>query len=115
MSLNSLKYEDFVKILEDTENSLLLQYSSLLKVDNINLVFEKDGIEEIARIAVLANETNENIGARRLHSIMESLLEDVSFNATGDHPVIDIKVDKKYVDEHLVNISKKFDLGKYIL
>ncbi|MBE5756105.1 MAG: ATP-dependent protease ATPase subunit HslU [Clostridiales bacterium] len=115
VSLNSLKYEDFVKILEDTENSLLLQYSSLLKVDNINLVFEKDGIEEIARIAVLANETNENIGARRLHSIMESLLEDVSFNATGDHPVIDIKVDKKYVDEHLVNISKKFDLGKYIL
>ena len=115
VALNSLKYEDFVKILEDTENSLLLQYSSLLKVDNINLVFEKDGIEEIARIAVLANETNENIGARRLHSIMESLLEDVSFNATGDHPVIDIKVDKKYVDEHLVNISKKFDLGKYIL
>ena len=115
VSLNSLKYEDFVKILEDTENSLLLQYSSLLKVDNINLVFEKDGIEEIARIAVLANETNENIGARRLHSIMESLLEDISFNATGDHPVIDIKVDKKYVDEHLVNISKKFDLGKYIL
>ena len=115
VALNSLKYEDFVKILEDTENSLLLQYSSLLKVDNINLVFKKDGIEEIARIAVLANETNENIGARRLHSIMESLLEDVSFNATGDHPVIDIKVDKKYVDEHLVNISKKFDLGKYIL
>jgi len=115
VALNSLKYEDFVKILEDTENSLLLQYSSLLKVDNINLVFKKDGIEEIARIAVLANETNENIGARRLHSIMESLLEDVSFNATGDHPVIDINVDKKYVDEHLVNISKKFDLGKYIL
>ena len=115
VALNSLKYEDFVRILEDTENSLLLQYSSLLKVDNINLVFKKDGIEEIARIAVMANETNENIGARRLHSIMESLLEDISFNATGDHPVIDIEVDKKYVDEHLVNICKKFDLGKYIL
>lgn len=115
VSLNSLKYDDFVKILQDTENSLLLQYSSLLKVDNINLVFKKDGIEEIARIAVMANETNENIGARRLHSIMESLLEDISFNATGDHPVIDIEVDKKYVDEHLVNICKKFDLGKYIL
>ena len=115
VALNSLKYDDFVKILQDTENSLLLQYSSLLKVDNINLVFKKDGIEEIARIAVMANETNENIGARRLHSIMESLLEDISFNATGDHPVIDIEVDKKYVDEHLVNICKKFDLGKYIL
>ena len=90
-----------------------LYISSL--VDNIKLDFTKDGIEEIARIAVLANETNENIGARRLHSIMESLLEDVSFNATGDHPVIVIKIDKKYVDEHLSNICKKFDLSKYIL
>lgn len=115
VTLNSITYDDFVKILSDTENSLLKQYTSLLAVDNINLEFSKDGIEEIARIAVLANETNENIGARRLHSIMESLLEDVSFNATGDHPVIDIKIDKKYVDEHLSNICKKFDLSKYIL
>lgn len=115
VALDSLKYEDFVKILQDTQNSLLVQYSSLLDVDNIKLNFKKDGIEEIARIAVLANETNENIGARRLHSIMETLLEDVSFNATGDHPVIDINIDKSYVDEHLNNICKKFDLSKYIL
>ena len=115
VALNSIKYEDFVKILSDTQNSLLLQYEGLLSVDNIKLDFTKDGIEEIARIAVLANETNENIGARRLHSIMESLLEDVSFNATGDHPLIVITVDKKYVDEHLDSISKKFDLRKYIL
>jgi ATP-dependent HslUV protease ATP-binding subunit HslU len=115
VTLNSITYDDFVKILSDTENSLIMQYTSLLKIDNINLEFEKDGIEEIARIAVLANETNENIGARRLHSIMESLLEDVSFNATGDHPVITIKIDKNYVDEHLSNICKKFDLSKYIL
>ncbi len=115
VELNSITYEDFVKILSDTENSLILQYTSLLGVDNIKLDFTKDGIEEIARIAVLANETNENIGARRLHSIMESLLEDISFNATGDHPLIVIKVDKNYVDEHLVNICKKFDLSKYIL
>lgn len=115
VTLDSLKYEDFVKILEDTQNSLLLQYSSLLNVDNIKLNFKKDGIEEIARIAVLANETNENIGARRLHSIMETLLEDISFNATGEHPVIEINVDKNYVDEHLNNIFKKFDLSKYIL
>ena len=115
VSLKSITYEDFVKILSDTENSLLKQYTKLLEVDNIKLDFTKDGIEEIARIAVLANETNENIGARRLHSIMESLLEDISFNATGDHPVIDIKVDKKYVGEHLSNICKKFDLSKYIL
>lgn len=115
VELNSITYEDFVKILSDTENSLILQYTSLLGVDNIKLDFTKDGIEEIARIAVLANETNENIGARRLHSIMESLLEDISFNATGEHPLIVITVDKKYVDEHLVNICKKFDLSKYIL
>ena len=115
VTLNSIKFEDFVKILSDTQNSLLLQYEGLLSVDNIKLDFTKDGIEEIARIAVLANETNENIGARRLHSIMESLLEDVSFNATGDHPLIVITVDKKYVDEHLDSISKKFDLRKYIL
>lgn len=115
VALSNISYEDFVKILSDTENSLILQYTSLLGVDNIKLDFTKDGIEEIARIAVLANETNENIGARRLHSIMESLLEDVSFNATGDHPVIVITIDKKYVDEHLSNICKKFDLSKYIL
>ena len=115
VALSNITYEDFVKILSDTENSLILQYTSLLGVDNIKLDFTKDGIEELARIAVLANETNENIGARRLHSIMESLLEDVSFNATGDHPVIVITIDKKYVDEHLSNICKKFDLSKYIL
>ncbi len=115
VELNNLKYEDFIKILEDTQNSLLVQYTSLLGVDNIKLNFKKDGIEEIARIAVLANETNENIGARRLHSIMESLLEDISFNATGDHPIIEINVDKKYVNEHLEGICKKFDLSKYIL
>ena len=115
VTLDSLRYEDFVKILEDTQNSLLVQYASLLEVDNIKLNFKKDGIQEIARIAVLANETNENIGARRLHSIMESLLEDVSFNATGEHPMIEINVDKAYVDEHLDNICKKFDLRKYIL
>ncbi len=115
VNLDSIKYDDFIKILNDTENSLLKQYASLLGVDKINLNFTQDGIEEIAKIAVLANETNENIGARRLHSLMETLLEDVSFNATGDHPVIDIKVDKAYVDEHLKNICKKFDLSKYIL
>ncbi len=115
VSLNSIKFEDFVKILSDTENSLIKQYSSLLGVDNIKLNFTQDGIEEIARIAVLANETNENIGARRLHSIMESLLEDISFVATGDHPEIVIDVNETYVKEHLVNICKNFDLSKYIL
>lgn len=115
VELASLGYEDFVNILKNTENSLILQYKSLLGVDNINLEIMDDAIDEIARIASLENETSENIGARRLHTILEKLLEDISFNATGDHPMIDVKVDKKYVQEHLANILKEFDLRKYIL
>ncbi len=115
VELSSLGYDDFVKILNNTDNSLILQYKSLLMVDNINLDFSKDAIEEIARVAVLENETSENIGARRLHTIIEKLLEDISFNATGDHPMIDVKIDKKYVQEHLASILKEYDLKKYIL
>lgn len=115
VELASLGYEDFVNILKNTENSLILQYKSLLGVDNINLEILDDAIEEIARISAIENETSENIGARRLHTIIEKLLEDISFNATGDHPVINVKVDKKYVQEHLANILKEYDLKKYIL
>ncbi len=115
VELSSLGYEDFKNILKNTENSLILQYQSLLAVDNINLEFKDDAIDEIARIAVLENETSENIGARRLHTIIEKLLEDISFNATGDHPVINVKIDKKYVGEHLESILKEYDLKKYIL
>ncbi len=115
VELESLTKDDFVNILSNTDNSLLVQYSALLGVDNIKLSFTPDAIDEIATIAVMQNETNENIGARRLHSIMELLLEDISFNATGDHPVIDVKVDKSYVDTHLQNLIVKQDLKKYIL
>lgn len=115
VELDSLKYEDFVNILSQTDNSLILQYQSLLSVDNIKLDFKKDAIEEIARIAVLENQTGEDIGARRLHAVVEELLEDISFNATGDHPEIIVTVDKKYVDEHLSKVLKQTDLKKYIL
>ena len=115
VELDSLTKADFVNILSNTENSLLVQYSALLGVDNIKLNFTEDAIDEIATLAVMQNETNENIGARRLHSLMEQLLEDISFNATGDHPVIEVKVDKNYVDEHLQKIIKEHDLKKYIL
>ncbi len=115
VELSSLGYEDFVKILTKTENSLIVQYQALLKVDNINLEFQKDAIEEIARVAVLENENSENIGARRLHTIIEKLLEDISFNATGDHPLINVKIDKQYVHEHLEHILKEYDLKKFIL
>lgn len=115
VELDSLGYDDFKNILKNTENSLLLQYQSLLLVDNIKLEFKEDAIEEIARDAVIENETSENIGARRLHTIIEKLLEDISFNATGDHPVINVKIDKKYVQEHMGKIIKDLDLRKYIM
>ena len=115
VELDSLTKEDFVNILSNTENSLPNQYKALLGVDNINLQFTNDALDEIANIAVMQNETNENIGARRLQSIMEQLLEDISFNATGEHPMIDVNVDKKYVDEHLEKLIKEHDLKKYIL
>ncbi len=115
VELDSLTQDDFVNILSNTENSLLVQYSALLGVDNIKLKFTKDAINQIATIAVMQNETDENIGARRLHSLMEQLLEDISFNATGDHPEIVVNVDKVYVLEHLDKIIKDHDLKKYIL
>lgn len=115
VELGSLGYDDFKNILKNTENSLLLQYQSLLLVDNIKLEFKEDAIEEIAKDAVIENETSENIGARRLHTIIEKLLEDISFNATGDHPVINVKIDKKYVQEHMGKIIKDLDLRKYIM
>lgn len=115
VELDSLTKDDFVNILSNTENSLPMLYSQLLAVDNIKLDFTKEAIDEIATLAVMQNQSNENIGARRLSSILENLLEDISFNATGDHPIINVVVDKPYVDEHLAQIIKQHDLKKYIL
>ena len=115
VELDSLKYDDFVNILSKTDNSLIMQYKALLGVDKINLEFKKDAIEEIARVAVLENQSGEDIGARRLHAVVEELLEDISYNASGDHPEIQVVIDKKYVDEHLSKVFKNNDLTKYIL
>lgn len=115
VELDSLTKEDFVNILSNTENSLPMQYSALLAVDNIKLTFTPDAINEIASIAVMQNESHENIGARRLHSIMENLLEDISFNATGEHPLIEVVVDKNYVTDHLEKLIRQHDLKKYII
>ena len=101
VELTSLEKADFIKILTDTENSLIKQYTALLAVDNINLKFTDDAIDEIGETAVFENKNVENIGARRLHTIMETLTDEISFNATGLHPVIDITIDRKYVKEHL--------------
>ncbi len=115
VELNSLTYEDFVNIFTVPDNAVTKQYAAMLRVDNIDLQFTKDAIEEMSKVAVAENETPEDIGARRLHTMMESLLEDVSFNACGDHPMISINIDADYVKEHLSKQIKKHDLRKFIL
>lgn len=115
VGLGSLTYDDFVKILTVPENAITKQYAELLRVDNVDLSFTQDAIEEIARITVAENETMEDIGARRLHTVMESLLDDISFNASGDHPMVEVKIDKNYVLEHLSKEAKILNLKKYII
>lgn len=115
VELKSLTADDFVKIFTVPENAITKQYTHMLKVDNINLIFKDDAIIELSKIAELENDTGEDIGARRLHTIMESLLEDLSFNASGDHPIVDVVIDKAYVEEHLNAQVKKHDLKKYVL
>lgn len=115
VTLKSLSYEDFIRILTVPENSITKQYKQLLAVDNIDLSFTDDAIAAISQYAVMENQQGEDIGARRLHTIMESLLEDLSFNADGTHPMTTVIVDKQYVDEHLSSQAKQYDLKKYII
>ena len=117
VELQSLTKEDFIRILTETQNSLTFQYAELLSVDNIELKFEPDAIERIAEISVDLNATSEDIGARRLHTVMEYLLEDVSFNAGGmDVPApIPVAITGAYVDEHLSKLTGNRDLKKYVL
>ena len=117
VELQSLTKEDFIRILTETQNSLTFQYAELLSVDNIELKFESDAIERIAEISVDLNATSEDIGARRLHTVMEYLLEDVSFNAGGmDVPApIPVAITGAYVDEHLSKLTGNRDLKKYVL
>ncbi len=116
VNLNSLTKEDFINILTQPQNAITTQYSALLAVDNIDLHFTRDAIEKIAEISEDINTTSEDIGARRLHTVMEYLLTDISFNAGGnDYPVIPVEVNEKYVEEHLENITRNRDLKKYVL
>ena len=115
VELHSLTKEDFVRILTETENSLTFQYGKLLGVDNIDLQFDQGAIERIAEVAVEMNLTAEDIGARRLHTVMEYLLEDISFNAGGDYPLFTLNIDRKYVDEHLQKLTGDRNLKKYVL
>ena len=115
VELKSLTKDDFVKILTETENSLVFQYSKLLSVDHIDLQFDAGAIERIAEVSVELNATSEDIGARRLHTVMEYLLEDISFNAGGDYSTFTLNIDKKYVDEHLQKLTGDRNLKKYVL
>ena len=116
VDLKSLTKQDFINILTQPQNAITTQYAKLLSVDNIDLTFTADAIEKIAEVSEDINNTSEDIGARRLHTVMEYLLEDISFNAGGnDYPVIHVEVNAKYVEEHLENITRNRDLKKYIL
>lgn len=106
VELDNLTAKEFLKILTEPENAVTLQYKELLKVDNVNLILKDDALKEIAEYAEKANCNNENLGARRLHTIMEALLEDISFNASGDHPMVDVVVDKDYVKKILGSVVK---------
>jgi len=114
VELSSLNRDDFVRILTEPQNSLVLQYSELLKTENVELDFKEDGIHAIASFAALVNERTENIGARRLHTIMEKLLEEVSFKAP-DLGAIRITIDEKFVRDRLEDLVEDEDLSRYIL
>ena len=115
VELENLTKKEFLKILSQPKNAITKQYAELLKIDNIEITFNKEALEEIARVAELENDTNENIGARRLHTIMESLLEEISFNADGSHPMSQVVITKEYVLKALEKTLKKHDLSKYII
>jgi len=114
VELDSLTEEDFVRILTEPQNALIKQYIALLKTEGIELVFTEDAIKEIAATAVTVNERMENIGARRLFTIMEKLLDEISFDAP-EYPDKKFIIDAKYVKEKLSDIVKDIDLSRYIL
>ncbi|MCH7644291.1 MAG: ATP-dependent protease ATPase subunit HslU [Myxococcales bacterium] len=114
VELSSLDRDDFVRILTEPQNSLVLQYSELLKTENVELDFKEDGIHAIANFAALVNERTDNIGARRLYTVMEKLLEQVSFDAP-DLGAIRITIDEKFVRERLEDLVEDEDLSRYIL
>lgn len=114
VELRPLTVEDFKRILKDTEASLIKQYVALIGTEKVTLVFEEDAVDEIARLAFEVNESVENIGARRLHTVMEKLLEDISFSAS-DRPNETVMITAQYVRDHVEELVKSTDLSKFIL
>ena len=114
VELESLSAQDFVRILSDTDASLIKQYSALLATEDVQLDFTQDGIERLAELAFSVNERTENIGARRLYTVMEKLLEELSFDATASSGRT-VKVDAAYVDAQLSEAAASQDLARYVL
>ncbi len=114
VELNSLGVDDFVRILTEPDASLTLQYRALMNTENVEVKFVDGGVRRIAEIAFSVNEKTENIGARRLHTVMERLLETVSFDA-AENGGSAVEIDAKYVDQHLGTLAKDEDLSRYIL
>ncbi len=114
VELKSLKTEDFIRILTEPDASLTTQYTALIKTEGVDLEFTKNGVKRLAEVAYDVNENTENIGARRLHTVLERLLETVSFEAS-EIEGSSIKIDDNYVNKHLAELSKNEDLSRYIL
>ena len=114
VELTALTAEDFVRILTEPENALVTQYTALLATEGVTLKFQPDAIQALAEIATRVNESTENIGARRLHTVMERLLEEVSFEAP-DMVGVELNIDANYVRLKLMDIAQDNDLSRYIL
>jgi len=115
VQLDALSEHDLLRILKEPEASLVKQYSALMEVEQIKLEFVENGIKEIAKLANHINLEVENIGARRLYTLMEKILEDVSFEASDMKKGTVVKVDKEYVQKHIGDLTQKIDLSKFIL
>jgi ATP-dependent HslUV protease ATP-binding subunit HslU len=114
VELTSLGGEDFIRILQEPKNSLLRQYTALLAQEGVELEFTEEGISSLARLAAEVNDRMENIGARRLHTILERLLEEVSFHAP-EMSGVKVTIDAAYVESQLKELAKDLDLSRYIL
>jgi ATP-dependent HslUV protease ATP-binding subunit HslU len=114
VELEPLIVEDFVRILTEPDASLCRQYCALMATEGVNLSFDASGVKRLAEVAFEVNEKTENIGARRLHTVMERLLETVSYDA-ADRSGTSVLVDRAYVEDHLGELARDQDLSRYIL
>ena len=114
VELESLTAEDFVRILGDTDASLTKQYTALLATEDVQLEFTDEGVRRLAELAYEVNETTENIGARRLYTVMEKLLDELSFDATASSNKT-VKIDAAYVNAQLAEAASSQDLARYVL